>query len=409
MRDEAGAPKSVFEINTDISKRVEVEAQLRQAQRLEAVGQLTGGIAHDFNNLLTVILGNAELLLEFLRDDAQLRSYADMTRTAAERGAALTSRLLAFARRQALNPEVIDVNQMLGRMDELLRRTIGGNIEIKLIRAAGLWGTLVDPAQLEAAVLNLCINARDAMPEGGLLTIETANVWLDAEYRKTHPEVEPGAYVMLAVSDTGTGIPADMLDRIFEPFFTTKEVGKGSGLGLSMVYGFVKQSGGHVRIYSEVDRGTTVRVYLRRSDQRLDDAPGDVLASETAGGSERILLVEDDELVRAHVYGQLELLGYRVTPVPDGRTALSVLRHERFDLLFTDVVMPGGMNGRELADQARTDHPGLRVLYTSGYTENAIVHHGQLDASAQLLSKPYSRLELARKLRQVLSMPPDAD
>jgi PAS domain S-box-containing protein len=403
MRDESGVPKSVLEINTDISKRVEVEAQLRQAQRLEAVGQLTGGIAHDFNNLLTVILGNSELLLEFLGDDGQLRSYAEMTRTAAERGAALTSRLLAFARRQALKPEVIDINQMLGRMDELLRRTIGGNIEIKLVRAAGLWGTLVDPAQLEAAVLNLCINARDAMPHGGQLTIETANVWLDTDYKIGHPEVEPGAHVMLAVTDTGTGIPAEMLDRIFEPFFTTKEVGKGSGLGLSMVYGFVKQSGGHVRLYSEVGRGTTVKVYLRRSDLLLDDEADDALTHETAGGSERILMVEDDELVRAHVYGQLELLGYRVTPVPDGRTALSVLRHDRFDLLFTDVVMPGGLNGRELAEAAQALQPGLRVLFTSGFTEHAAVHHGQLDAGAQLLSKPYSRLELARKLRQVLT------
>jgi PAS domain S-box-containing protein len=403
MRDEAGVPKSVLAINTDISRRVEIEAQLRQAQRLESVGQLTGGIAHDFNNLLTVILGNAELLIEFLDGNDQLRSYAEMTRTAAERGADLTSRLLAFARRQALKPEVIDLNRLIGRMDELLRRTIGGSIEIEMVRWGGLWGTLVDPAQLEAALLNLCINARDAMPEGGRLTIETANTWLDQDYTARHPEVEAGPYVMLAVSDTGTGIPAEMLDRIFEPFFTTKEVGKGSGLGLSMVYGFVKQSGGHVRLYSEVGKGTSVKVYLRRSDLLLDDVADEQLVHETAGGTERILLVEDDDLVRGHVSGQLELLGYDVTPVPDGRSALNVLQRGTFDLLFTDVVMPGGLNGRELADAARKLHPDLRVLFTSGYTENAIVHHGRLDASAQLLSKPYSRLELARKLRQLLA------
>jgi PAS domain S-box-containing protein len=406
MRDEAGAPKAVLAINTDISKRLEVEAQLRQAQRLEAVGQLTGGIAHDFNNLLTVILGNAELLIEFLSDDEQLRGYAEMSRTAAERGADLTGRLLAFARRQALKPEVIDVNQMIGRMDELLRRTIGGNIEIEMVRGAGLWGTLVDPAQLEAALLNLCINARDAMPRGGRLTIETTNAWLDESYAASYPEVQPGPYVLLAVTDTGTGIPADMIERIFEPFFTTKEVGKGSGLGLSMVYGFVKQSGGHVRLYSEVECGTTVKVYLRRSDLLLVNGADEPLVPETAGGSESILMVEDDGLVRDHVSAQLEMLGYRVTSVPDARSALDALGRDPYDLLFTDVVMPGGVNGRELAEIAWTRHPGLRVLFTSGYTEHAIVHHGRLDSGAQLLSKPYSRLELAHKLRQALGAPP---
>jgi PAS domain S-box-containing protein len=403
MRDEAGAPKAILATYTDISKRLEVEAQLRQAQRLESVGQLTGGIAHDFNNLLTVILGNAELLIELLADDDQLRSCAEMTRTAAERGAALTSRLLAFARRQALQPEVIDVNHMIGRMDELIRRTLGADIDIKIARGEDVWGTLVDPAQLEAALLNLCINARDAMPNGGRLTIETGNTWLDESYAAIHPEVEPGPYVLLAVTDTGTGIPSHVIDRIFEPFFTTKEVGKGSGLGLSMVYGFVKQSGGHVRLYSEVGRGTSVKIYLRRSDLVLDPEGEAPVRHETDGGSERILLVEDDDLVRAHVGGQLRLLGYEVDAVADGRAAIECLKRHRFDLLFTDVVMPGGVDGRELAERARELDPDLRILFTSGYTEKAIVLHGRLDANAQLLSKPYSRLELARKLRAILT------
>lgn len=389
---------------TDITVRLATEEQLRKSQRLEAVGQLTGGIAHDFNNLLTVILGNAELLVESLSEDRRLRRLAEMTAKAAGRGAELTNRLLAFARLQPLDPRAVDVNQQMADMDGLLRRILGEHVEIELIRGDRLWPAMVDPGQLENAVLNLCINARDAMPDGGRLTIETMNVKLDAEYATRQAEVDPGQYVMIAVSDNGNGMDSATLDRAFEPFFTTKGVGKGSGLGLSMVYGFAKQSRGHVRIYSEPGEGTTVKLYLPCA------ATGETAARTAVGeatpeqGNERILLVEDDDLVRDHVTGQLIGLGYTVVAVSSGREAMAVLdRGEPFDLLFTDIVMPGGMNGRQLADAAKTLRPGLPVLFTSGYTENAIVHHGRLDRGAYLLTKPYRRHELAEKIRFVLA------
>ncbi|MFC3230079.1 PAS domain S-box protein [Marinibaculum pumilum] len=403
VRDDNGLPKSVLAIQTDITPRLAVERQLRQSQRLQAVGQLTGGVAHDFNNLLTVILGNADSLAEALQERPRLRQLAEMTRSAAQRGAELTRRLLAFARQQALEPRPTDVPALMSGMEALLRRSLGENVEIRFVAAAEVWPALVDAPQLEAAVLNLCLNARDAMPDGGRLTVETANAHLDRDYADWNEEVVPGDYLMVAVSDTGTGMAPEVVARAFEPFFTTKGVGQGSGLGLSMVFGFAKQSHGHVKIYSEPGQGTTVRLYLPRAAEGEAVLPGARLSAGTTGGTERILLVEDDELVRRHVGSQLEALGYRVTAAASGPEALDVLRTGRqIDLLFTDVVMPGGMDGRQLAEAALKLQPGLPVLFTSGYAENAIVHHGRLDPGVHLLNKPYRQQDLAVKLRQVL-------
>ncbi len=403
VRDEQGQPKSVLAINADITRRMALEEQLKQSQRLEAIGQLTGGVAHDFNNLLTVILGNSDLLAEQLKEQPRLFRLADMTRTAAQRGADLTQRLLAFGRRQALQPKAVNVNQLLANMDGMLRRTLGEDIEIEYIRGAGLWPAMVDPSQLDGAVLNLCINARDAMKEGGRLTLETGNTSIDQAYADLHADVAPGQYVMVAVSDTGSGIPPEILAKVFDPFFTTKEVGKGTGLGLSMVYGFVKQSRGHIKLYSEPGHGTTVRMYIPRADRAADELVEPSMALDDFRGTETILLVEDNELVRHNAEEQLLNLGYRVLVAGNGPEAIEVLRKEAdIDLLFTDVVMPGGMTGRELALAAQELRPGLKVLYTSGYTENSIVHHGRLDKGVHLLNKPYRQIDLARKVRAVL-------
>lgn len=402
--DPDGEPRGYYIFATDVTERRLAEGQLRQAQKMEAVGQLTGGVAHDFNNLLTVILGNSEILASELPKDSHLRALADMTAAAAQRGADLTHRLLAFARRQMLAPKSIDVNELVAHMDGLIRRTLSEDIEIELVRGAGLWEALADPAELESALLNLCINARDAMTGGGRLTIETANTWLDQNYAEQHTEVRPGQYVMIAVSDTGTGISPEDIDRVFEPFFTTKETGKGTGLGLSMVYGFIKQSNGHVKIYSELGQGTTVKMYLPRADK--SEAPATVVSQATpsAAGSERILVVEDDDLVRGHTESLLVSLGYKVVSASNAPEALAIIQKAPdFDLLFTDIIMPGGMNGRELAEAARKLKPTLKILFTSGYTENAIVHHGRLDRGVHLLNKPYRREDLAKKIRAILS------
>jgi len=380
----------------------ELDQKLRMSQKMESLGHLTGGIAHDFNNLLTVILGNAEILTEKLAKDERLRALAEMTRNAALRGAALTSRLLAFGRRQALNPKATDINKLILGMDGLLRRTLGEQIEVEVVNGGGLWTALIDAAQLESAVLNLCINARDAMHNGGRLTIETANVRFDATYAANQVEVEPGQYVMIAVSDSGTGMDAETLARAFDPFFTTKDVGKGSGLGLSMVYGFVKQSKGHVRIYSEMGHGTTVKLYLPRAGEHpesTDDKPNAAIEQ----GNGKILLVEDDDLVRNHAEAQLKTFGYDVVAARNGPEALRILSTAvDFDLLFTDIVMPGGMSGRQLAEEAAKLRPNLPVLFTSGYTENAVLHHDRLDRGVHLLQKPYRGQELAAKIRAVL-------
>lgn len=406
LRADGGDGISVLAIKTDVTQRLELEARLRQAQRLEAVGHLTGGVAHDFNNLLTVILGNADLMAEQLADQPALLRLAEITRTAAQRGAELTHRLLAFARRQPLQPQVVDVHQLLAGMDGLLRRALSEDIEIELVRGAGLWPALVDAAQLESAVLNLALNARDAMPGGGKLTLETANAWIDQAYADLHSEVQPGQYVMVSVSDSGSGIAAEHLARVFEPFFTTKGPGKGSGLGLSMVYGFVKQSQGHIKLYSEPGQGTTARLYLPRAGGAPEPAVAPVAPGEAACHGALVLVVEDDDLVRRFAQDQLVSLGYGVVTAENGVQALEILRR-RSDvaLLFTDVVMPGGISGRQLAEQARSLHPRLKVLYTSGYTENAIVHQGRLDRGVQLLNKPYRRDELAGKVRAALAEP----
>lgn len=402
IRDENGRAVRMVGSMLDITERNQVERQLREAQKLEAVGHLTGGVAHDFNNLLTVIMGYAEMLSELLTDPSA-RSMAKMTLSAAERGAELTNRLLAFARRQPLDPKPTDINRQVAAMQALIRRTLWESIEIEFASEPGLGIAEIDPGGLDTALLNLVVNARDAMPEGGKLTIETANTLLDPDYAERHPEVSPGEYVMVCVSDTGVGMDPETVARAFEPFFTTKAEGKGSGLGLSMVFGFTKQSGGHIKIYSEPGEGTSVKLYFPRVQARQDPDVPPAAQGRPQGGTEHILIVEDNDLVLEHLKNQLETLGYRVTTAMSGPEAMDVLRaHGDIDLLLTDIVMPGGMNGRELADLARVHRPSLRVMFTSGYTENAIVHQGRLDPGVTLLSKPYTRLELATKVRAVL-------
>ncbi|QYK40115.1 MAG: PAS domain S-box protein [Paracoccaceae bacterium] len=388
----------------DVTEQKEMEARLRQSQKLEAVGQLTGGVAHDFNNLLTVILGNAEILTEGLSSNNRMRLMAEMTATAAQRGAELTARLLAFARRQTLEPKVVNLNRLVSGMEALIRRTLPEEIDIEIVHSGSPWLVEIDPGQLEVALLNLVINARDAMPRGGRLTVETANVRLDDAYSEANGEVPPGQYVQVAVTDSGTGMAPDVVARAFDPFFTTKDVGKGSGLGLSMVYGFAKQSGGHVRIYSEQGFGTTVKLYFPRSLEVGDEVAGVGIEERSVGGHEHILVAEDDRLVREHVVMQLQGLGYRVTAAANGPDALECIRQMAdIDLLFADVIMPGGITGRELADEATQLRPGLKVLFTSGYTENSIVHNGRLDPGIQLLQKPYRRRDLAAKLRRMFA------
>ncbi|WP_049820106.1 hybrid sensor histidine kinase/response regulator [Bradyrhizobium japonicum] len=395
-------------LTEDITERKRIEAQLAQAQKMEAIGQLTGGIAHDFNNLLTVILGNAEVLLDEIKSDNQHRKLVEPIIAAAERGASLTQLMLAYARRQALEPSTFELNEVVTRMNALLRRTIGENVEVDLRLAEPLWSVTADIRQTETAILNIVLNARDAMPQGGKLTIETANVDLSADYAAHNVEVNPGQYVMMALSDTGSGIAPEMRDRIFEPFFTTKPVGKGTGLGLSMVYGFVKQTGGHIQVYSEVGHGTCIKIYLPRAETDTTTAgPSSEAPEPAATGTESILVVEDDPHVRMFAVQQLRRLGYRVTEACDGPSALlEVSRSGVPDLLFTDVVMPGGMTGRELAERIGQSAPGSRVLFTSGYTENSIVHHGRLDPGVHLLQKPYRSDKLARKVREVLDLKP---
>lgn len=386
----------------DVSTERELERQRLQGQRLEAIGQLTGGVAHDFNNLLAVIMGGAEVLEAELRDDPEASDVAVMIRKASERGAELTRRLLAFARRQPLEPAPLDVHALLAGLDVMLRRTLGQDLEVEYVRAGGLWPAMADAPQLEAAVLNLCLNGRDAMPGGGRLTVETSNAHLDHEYAAAHPGVVPGQYVMIAVSDTGTGMTPEVAAQVFEPFFTTKRRGSGTGLGLSMVYGFVKQSAGHVKVYSEVGEGTTVRLYLPRS---FDQPAPSVAASgeEMVGGDETIVVVEDDGEVRGHVVRQLEHLGYLVREAENADVGLALIEADpSVHLLFTDVVMPGSINGRQLADLVTERWPSIKVLFTSGYTENAIVHHGRLDPGVQLLVKPYRLKDLADRVRAVL-------
>ncbi len=388
-----------------ISQRDRAETQVRQMQKMQAVGQLTGGIAHDFNNMLAIIIGSLSLMQKRLgRGETNVAQYVDAAMEGAQRAATLTSRLLAFSRQQPLMPVTLDLNKTVSGMSELLRRTLGENIHMETVLSGGLWKTHADPGEIENAILNLCVNARDAMPEGGKLTIETANCFLDDAYASDHPEVPAGQYVLVAVSDTGTGMTKETILRAFDPFFTTKPTGKGTGLGLSQVYGFVKQSGGHVKIYSESTQGTTVKMYLPRTHRT--DIAGEVLVPkpELPKGTplEIIFVVEDDDRVRGISVAALRELGYTVVHAESGPVALEKLKlYPDIHLLFTDIVMPG-MNGRVLANQVLKSRPSLKVLYTTGYTHNAVVHNGVVDADAQLIVKPYTIDQLALKVRDVL-------
>ena len=386
----------------EIAERRAAEVALQQAQKMESIGKLTGGVAHDFNNLLQVISGNLQLLQRDLIGNERAERRISNAMAGVMRGAKLASQLLAFGRRQPLEPKVVNIGRLVVGMEELLRRSIGEAIEIETVVSGGLWNAFADPTQIENAVLNLAINSRDAMDGAGKLTIEVRNADLDRSYAAANPEIQPGQYVMLAVSDTGAGMSAEVLQSAFEPFFTTKPEGKGSGLGLSMVYGFVKQSGGHAKIYSEPGHGTTVRFYLPRVMADEDN----VVAAEpldAGGGTETILVVEDDEGVRLTVTEMLRELGYKVLSAKDATSAMPILESgAHIDLLFTDVVMPGPVRSPELARKARERIPGIAVLFTSGYAESAIVHGGRLDPGVNLLTKPYSRNTLATRIRDAL-------
>ncbi len=393
-----------FFIGRDLTEKQAADAQLRQTQKMDAIGQLTGGVAHDFNNILTVITGTIGILEEALADQHEFVTIAKLIDEAAERGANLTKHLLAFARKQPLKPIELDVNALVLESAKFLHPTLGEHIEITPLLAEDAWTALADPNQLTTAILNLAINARDAMPDGGKLVLETANVFLDESYARLNSEVAPGSYVMIAVSDTGTGIPPAILERVFEPFFTTKEVGRGTGLGLSMVFGFVKQSDGHVKIYSEEGHGTSVKIYLPRATGLQQTSAEAQASADIAGGTETILVVEDDALVRRYVMAQIQSLGYTTLEASNASEALRIVDDAvEIDLLFTDVIMPGAMNGRQLVEEALRRRPGLKTLYTSGYTENAIVHHGRLDTGVLLLAKPYRKSELARMIRLALT------
>lgn len=389
---------------TDITDRKQLERQLAGARRMESVGKLTGGVAHDFNNLLTIILGNLQLLRGRLKDDARLSKHVDLAYDAAKRGAELTERLLVFARRKTLVTRAVDVNQLVSGMAEIIKRTLGESIDLDISLGEDLWITKIDGGQLENALLNLVLNAQDAMSVGGALTVQTSNVTLDRDDAARHFETVPGDYVMIDVSDTGVGMSPEVLDRIFEPFFTTKEFGKGTGLGLSMVYGFVKQSGGHIVVESEEGRGTTFRIYLplagQDEDQRIEPASLDEVLLT---GDETILVVEDEPQVRATTVALLQELGYKTVEACSGPEALRNLAdHSEISLLFTDVVMPGGMSGFDLVRRAREMRPGLRSICTSGYTEDETIRRGILDMNLPYIGKPYKKFGLAKEIRLAL-------
>lgn len=391
----------------DISKQRVLEEKLQRAQRLEAVGHLTGGVAHDFNNLLTVIIGNVEVVIDSLPDGSHLQKPALAALEAAERGTEMTSQLLAFSRKQVLKPQPVNLGDLIESTTSMLNRLLGEHIEVQLLKAPDLWTTEVDPTQFGNAIINLCVNARDAMPDGGQLLIETTNFIVEEApdpMGEEGEEITPGDYVMVSVSDTGSGMSPEVVKKAFEPFYTTKSVGKGSGLGLSMAYGLVKQSGGHIRIYSEVGIGTSIKIYLPRvSMGSVDHRREQPMTPDIVGGTESILVVEDDDMVRQYVIAQLNSMGYTIKTAANGKEALDLLRQGgEFDLLFTDVVLPGGLNGRQLADQATAMRPNIKVLFTSGYTQDTMIHHGRLDAGVTLLSKPYRRSDLAAKIRYVL-------
>ena len=402
---EPGTLQRVVVSAREVTRQRRLEEQLRQAQKMEAVGQLTGGLAHDFNNLLAIISGSVEVFrkrLELGKLDG-IERYLDAAQNATRRAAALTQRLLAFSRRQTLDPKPTDVNRLVAGMEDLLRRTLGPHIALEVVGAGGLWATLVDPPQLENALLNLCINARDAMPDGGRLTIETANRWLD-ERVANERELPPGQYISLCVTDTGTGMTPEVVARAFDPFFTTKPIGQGTGLGLSMIYGFVRQSGGQVRIYSEVGQGSTLCLYLPRSVGPMETAEtSEPARSADRGDGEVVLVIDDEPMVRMLLVTVLEEAGYRVIECSDGAGGLKVLGSDaKVDLLITDVGLPGGLNGRQVADAARATRADLKVLFITGYAENAVVGNGHLDAGMELLTKPFTMAALATKVNEIL-------
>jgi nitrogen-specific signal transduction histidine kinase len=389
----------------EVQRRVEAEDVARQAQKMEAIGQLTGGVAHDFNNMLAIIMGSLDLAMRRLtRGDTGIEKFLVNAQDGGRRAAALTKRLLAFARQQPLEPESVEANKLVSGMSELLRRSLGETVQLETVLGAGLWRLYADANQLENAILNLAVNARDAMSDGGKLTIETANAYLDDKYAAKLTDVSAGQYVQIAISDTGVGMSADVVERAFEPFFTTKKSGAGTGLGLSQVYGFVKQSGGHLKIYSEPDQGTTVKIYLPRyfgkastSEEKEESEP--LPASD---GTLTVLIAEDEESVRTYAASALQELGYKVVSAANGTAALELLdAHPEVSLLFTDVVMPD-MNGRRLSDEAMRRRPSLKVLFTTGYTRNAIVHNGILDPDIHLLGKPFTVDQLAHKIAEVM-------
>jgi PAS domain S-box-containing protein len=386
----------------DLTDKIAAEERIRQSEKMEAIGQLTGGIAHDFNNILTVITGTIEILAGAVAKEPQLAAITRMIDEAAARGADLTQHLLAFARRQPLQPRDVDINTLIIDTAKLLRPTLGEHIEIESVFKDETCFATVDPNQLATAILNLALNSRDAMPDGGKLILETGSAYLDENYAEMHDDVQPGHYALIAVSDTGNGIPSAVLDKVFNPFFTSKGPGKGTGLGLSMVYGFIKQSAGHIKIYSEEGHGTTIKMYLPPGTG-ASLVPEPAFVAEIEGGHETILVVEDDRLVREYVLTQLRSLGYVTLDAGNAAEALAIINAgHRFDLLFTDVIMPGTMNGRQLADAVLKQRPDLKVLYTSGYTENAIIHHGRLDSGVLLLAKPYRKSDLARMIRKAI-------
>ena len=411
-RAEKALSELAASLETEVEQRTQelmaVEEALRQSQKMEAVGQLTGGLAHDFNNLLTGVTGSLELLQTRIAQGRikDLDRYVNAAQGAAKRAAALTHRLLAFSRRQTLDPKPTDANRLVGDMEELVRRTVGPEITVETVTAGGLWSTLVDPGQLENALLNLCINARDAMPDGGKITIETGNRWLDTRTARNQ-DLDPGQYVSLSVSDTGFGMTPDVIAKAFDPFFTTKPIGQGTGLGLSMIYGFAKQSGGQARIHSKVGHGTTVSLYLPRH-QGEAAKPGELtprlIAAPRAGQSETVLVIDDEPTIRMLATEVLEDLGYTAIEAADGASGLRILQSDiRVDLLVTDVGLPGGMNGRQVADAARSARPDLKVLFITGYAENAVLSHGHLDPGMHVLTKPFAMEALASRIRELIS------
>jgi PAS domain S-box-containing protein len=413
IAERARAQEALRDLNANLEREVAQrteqlranEEALRQAQKMEAVGQLTGGVAHDFNNILQVIVGNLELIRRLVPSESgRIQRSAEQALNGARQASSLTQRLLAFSRRQPLDPKPVEVNSLMSGISELLNRSLGETVSVETVRGAGLWMIEADANALESAILNLAVNSRDAMPHGGRLTIETMNAYVDEIYAQAHAEVAPGQYVLISVSDTGVGMGPETISRAFEPFYTTKPVGQGTGLGLSQVYGFVKQSGGHIKIYSELGQGTTVRIYLPRLERSAEahEAPSAAPVPE-GNTSETILVLEDDENVRRYSAEALRDLGYHVVEAADGPSALSLLQSQiSVDLLFTDVVLPGGMTGAQVANQARQLRPDLKVLFTTGYARNAIFHHGRLDKGVQLITKPFTFSDLAAKVRDVL-------